>query len=196
MSNKYCPPLSRVAIWDGIFDNEKSILKKWSNLTSHEDLLSAVKELDDKSKFRIKHSLTSLMDNLKLEKHRLERIYDQIKLYLSLGLKNNLLENFKNGGQNIKFCLRQLLTYFFNSPFKHLRGFKLKSDRNEISCYRNLYSLANKTPIEIQNELQGPNCEKAALETRAVYNEIRDKLGSAIEACAFTLKAVGVTTRT
>ena len=190
MNNKYCPPLSRVTIWDGIFDNEKSILKKWSNLTSHEDLLAAVKELDDKSKFRVKHSLTSLMDNLKLEKHRLERIYDQIKMYLSLGLKNNLLENFRNAGQNIKFCLRQLLTYFFNSPFKHLRGFKLKSDRKEISCYRNLYSLANKTAVEIQNELQGTNCTKVALETRAVYDEICDKLGSAIEACGFTLNAV------
>ena len=122
------------------------------------------------------------MENLKLE-----RIYAQLKMYLSLGLNNNLLENFKNGGQNIKFCLRHLLTYFFNSPFKHLRGFKLKSDRNEINCYRNLYSLANKTPEEIQNELQGPNCKKSALEIKTVYEEICDKLGSAIEACNFAI---------
>ena len=190
MSKSYCPPLSRVTIWDGIFDNEKSILKKWSNLTSHEDLLTAIQEMDDKSSFRINHSLTTLMKNLELEKIKQERTYEHLKLYLSLGRKGNLLENFKNGGQNIKFCLRQLLTYFFNSPFKHLRGFKLKSDRNEITCYRNLYGLANKTAIEIQNELQGENCSKVALEMKAVYEETSDKLGSAIEACGFALNSI------
>ena len=127
------------------------------------------------------------MKNVELEKIKLDRTYDQLKMYLSLGRNNNLMENFKNAGQNIKFCLRHLLTYFFNAPFKHLRGFKLKSDRDEISCYRNLYSLANKTAEEIQNELQGPNCTKSALEIRAVYAEICDKLGSAVEACKFAI---------
>ena len=193
MNNKYCPPLSRVTIWDGVFDTEKSILKKWANLTSHEDLLAAINDLDDKSKFRVKLALTSLTENLKLEVLKQKRTYEQIKLYLSLGRKDNLVQNFKNGGQNIKYCLRQLLTYFFNTPFKYLRGFNLKSDRDEIRCYRNLYQVANKSAIEIQNELHGQVCTQTGLEIKAVYEETCEKLDAAIEACNFALNAFSVT---
>ena len=196
MSNKYCPPLSRVTIWDGVFDTEKSILKKWANLTSHQDLLNAINELDDKSKYRVKHSLKTLTANLRLEVLKQKRIYEHLKLYLSLGRQESLVQNFRNGGQNIKYCLRQLLTYFFSTPFKHLRGFKLKSDRNEIKCYRNLYEIANKSAIEIQNEMHGQKCTQIGLEIMAVHKETCEKFSSAIEACDFALNAFSVTTIT
>ena len=72
MSKKYCAPLARITIWDGVFDAEKSVLKRWSNLTSYADLGSAIKELDDKSTFRIKYSITVLTRNLKMEKLKQE----------------------------------------------------------------------------------------------------------------------------
>ena len=159
--------------WEGLPDNEKRLLKKWSK-TAHvcnSNLLREVK-ITKKSAKRLLFSLDILDKNITCIQHEFNNYVNHLKNYFHFGASGKLTENYRSIGCVIKRKLTVIMGLLYTIPLVSSKQLKLKSDRLTIKYYRDFYTLLQFSDIELENQMNPKRCEMLSSKLSKIITEI------------------------